>query len=189
MERKRRLDRYTKKNKINRTAVNRTVLSLILLGIFICAGIFIGQELSLRQLDREEDNMKPDIVDEDTSSITDVVIYIPGDSGLTEKKVRIVDNKMKLLSKMEALTKILVSMKYLPENTHLIGNIKVENNVATINFSEEIKNFHGSAEEESQVLNSITQTMVSRQDRITGIKITVMGEELDSLGGHIDLTE
>lgn len=191
MNRKRRLDKYNKKNTISKKTVGWSIFILLLLGVFIWGGVSIGQRHGENTLDSGDSNMKPEIVDRDMSSIKDVSVYVPGEDeeSLTEKKVRIVDNKLKLNNKFEALIKILVAENYLPKNTHLIGKINVEEGVATVNFSEEIKGFSGSAMEESLLIQSFEKTLINKEDRIESVKIKVKGEDVESIGGHIDLSE
>ena len=47
----------------------------------------------------------------------------------------------------------------------------------------------GSAEEEAMVLKSIEKTLTYKNDKISSVKIKIMGKDAESLGGHIDLSE
>lgn len=192
MNRKRRLDKYSRKFIIPKKIIGWGIFIIILLSLFLFIGMGCGQKHGEEQIDRNESNMKPQIVDNDTSTIADVSVFVPSekfDGSLTEKKVRIIDNRLKLNSQMEALIKILTANEYIPKNTHLIGNINIKDGVAEVNFSEEMKNFSGSAEEEAMVLKSIEKTLTYKNDKISSVKIKIMGKDAESLGGHIDLSE
>ncbi|MBQ0104544.1 MAG: GerMN domain-containing protein [Armatimonadetes bacterium] len=189
---KRRLDRYNRKPFITKKQIILVLFAGVLLSVMISVCLNYGHRRGEKQMEGSDSNFKPQIVDNDTSKWTDVPIFVPDEkkeNEYSEVKIRVLDNRQKLNSKMNTLLKVLISRELVPKNTSVIGNINVENGVATINFSEEMKNFSGSAGEEAMVLNSIAKTMVNRKDRIEKVKIKVSGKEIESLGGHFELSE
>ncbi len=189
---RRRLDKYNRKKSFPKKIISIILIILVIIGLFLWIGLSLGHRSVKGLLENEKGAFKPQVVDTDTEKTIDVKVYVPNDISeekLDEVSVRIVDNKLKLNSKTEALIKLLISKGYLPKKTRLIGNVVVDEGVATINFSEEIKDFSGSSTEEMQLLNSLAKTLISKEDKIEAIKITVQGKEIESLGGHFDLTE
>ena len=189
---RRRLDKYNQKKTFPKRIVGLVLIVLIVIGLFLWIGLSLGHISTKKQLEGEAGSFKPQIVDTNTEKTVDVKVYVPNEND--EEKtdvvsVRVVDNKRKLYSKTEALVKLLISRGYLPKNTRLIGNVTLQGGVATVNFSEEIKEFSGSSETEGAVLRSLAKTLISKEDDILAVKIVVQGEEIESLGGHFDLKE
>ena len=192
MTRKRRMDKWTRKKVFPWKFVCITLFVLIVLGLFTSMGMNCGQKKGEEQIENDEGNLKPQVVDTTTDATVDLSVWIPDESkenSLIEKNVRIVDNKLKLNNKVDALIKLLVAEEIIPKNTHLIGNIKVERGVAIINLSNELKDFSGSASQEAGFLNSLAKTLINKKDKIDSIKILIGGEEVETIGGHIELTE
>ena len=192
MARGHRLDKYNQKKSFPKKLIGILFVVLIIIGIFLWIGLSLGHRSVKGLLEDEKGAFKPQVVDTDTEKTVDVKVYVPNDTNedkLDTVSVRVVDNKLKLNSKTEALIKLLISKGYLPKKTRLIGNVTVDKGVATVNFSKEIKDFSGSSTEEKQLLDSIAKTLINKEDKIEAIKITVQGEEIESLGGHFDLTE
>ena len=192
MARRHRLDKYNEKKSFPKKIIGIIIVVLIIIGLFLWIGLSLGHRSVKGLLEDEKGAFKPQVVDTDTEKTIDVKVYVPNDKSedkLDEVSVRIVDNKLKLNSKTEALIKLLISKGYLPKKTRLIGNVTVDKGVATVNFSEEIKEFSGSSTEEKQLLDSLAKTLINKEDKIESVLIRVQGEEIESLGGHFDLME
>jgi len=190
MTNNRRLDKHKKKSydKFFKM-LPKIIIILIILIIAAMFGMKYGYKAGIKQLDGSNSNIKPSIT---TKNIKEVTIYVPGegdDMKLTPMDVKVSNNKNFLNNKLDALIAELIKEGILSENTHLVGNIKVENKIATINFSKELFDFHGSSLQEALLLNSIAYTLISKEDKIEGIKFLVEGQKIDSIGGHIEINE
>lgn len=79
--------------------------------------------------------------------------------------------------------------RVIPAGVKLLQPVKVEDDTAIIDFSQELlDNFNGGSEMEALTLNSIAQTAVHADKRVRKIRILVGGKPVDSLGGHFDLS-
>lgn len=96
-----------------------------------------------------------------------------------------------------ALNALLVTNKesgavggLIPAGTKPLSPIKVHRGVATIDLSQEFtNNFSGGAEQEALTVNSIVLTLVSNSSgKVRSVRILVEGKEVETLGGHLDLT-
>ncbi len=79
----------------------------------------------------------------------------------------------------------------IPQGTRLLEPVKVEKGVATVNLSKEfVDNFAGGSDLEGLTLNSIVATVIDSSGRkASRVKIEVEGKTVESLGGHLDLTQ
>ena len=124
-----------------------------------------------------------------------VTVFVPvdeeGETNVTPKKYKVNAKieKDKLNESINILIKDLVFQKILPDGTELVNNVKVDGNIAVINFNNEIKNFSGGSNEESQIMNSLAHTAIENGKGIKYIKILVNGEKMETLGGHFELNE
>ena len=79
------------------------------------------------------------------------------------------------------------AVRPLPENTKLLG-ININNGIAIVNFSKEIKDFNTGSSLEATSLQAIANTL-TEFNTIDEIKILVEGKEVETLWGHINLLE
>ncbi len=79
----------------------------------------------------------------------------------------------------------------IPADTKLISPIKVNEGVATVDFSREFtNNFSGGSDQEALTVNAIVHTVVSNGGgKVQSVRILVEGKTVETLGGHLDLTE
>lgn len=79
----------------------------------------------------------------------------------------------------------------IPKDTKVLSPISVDNGVATVNLSHEFTdNFSGGSDQESLTVNSIVHTLVSNSSgKVRSVRILVEGKAVETLGGHLDLTE
>jgi hypothetical protein len=78
-------------------------------------------------------------------------------------------------------------MTSIPTTTKVLG-VSIKDEVATINFSQEMRNLNVGSAGESAVLTAIANT-ACQFENVSSILIEIEGEPVDSLGGHIDITE
>jgi len=75
----------------------------------------------------------------------------------------------------------------IPEETKVL-DVKVKNWIAYPNFSKEIYNINVGSAGEALVLASIANTLI-KFPGVEKVRILVEGEEIETLAGHVDLTE
>ena len=67
-----------------------------------------------------------------------------------------------------------------------LKHIRIENKLATVDFSSRFKEFHGSSSQGAQLLNSILKTL-GQFSTIDKVQILVDGSPVDDLGGDYDI--
>lgn len=79
----------------------------------------------------------------------------------------------------------------IPEGAKLLSPVQVRDKVATINLSREFTdNFSGGSDQEALTVNSIVHTLVSNSSgKVSSVRILVEGEAVETLGGHLELTD
>jgi germination protein M len=94
-----------------------------------------------------------------------------------------------------ALDRLISTNREVSPSQHLIPmgtkvlNLKVEKGIAYADFSKELKdNFDGGSTSEELLVNSIVQTLIQFKD-VKRVQIMVEGKKIDSLGGHLDISE
>jgi germination protein M len=95
-------------------------------------------------------------------------------------------NALLATSKKEGLVGNLI-----PKGTRLLGPVTVDKGVAQVNLSKDfVNNFSGGSDLEVLTLNSLVATVVdSSGGKAERVRIQVEGKSVESLGGHMDLTE
>ena len=131
---------------------------------------------------------------EEKATISTVNIYFPDDNG--EKLIlstRQINPKRedKYLATIQTLIDGPTSAKegiyIMPKGTKILS-VKIDNEIATVDFSKEFKsNFSGGSTGEVMLIGSIVNTL-TEFDNIKAVRFTVEGRQLESLAGHLDLT-
>lgn len=75
----------------------------------------------------------------------------------------------------------------IPETTEVLG-LTIEDGLCTVDFSEDILKVNVGSGGESALVNAIVWTLVQFPD-IDKVSITVGGEPVETLAGHVDITE
>ena len=79
-------------------------------------------------------------------------------------------------------------VRIIPEKTKLRG-IKVENGTAQVNLSQDVvKDFVGGSTGEEMLVGSIVNTLTEFSE-VKRVRILVEGHKIDTLSGHMDLSE
>ncbi len=79
-------------------------------------------------------------------------------------------------------------IRIIPEKTKLRG-LKVENGTAQVNLSQDVvKDFVGGSTGEEMLVGSIVNTLTEFSE-IKRVRILVEGHKIDTLSGHMDLSE
>lgn len=75
-----------------------------------------------------------------------------------------------------------------PKNTK-VNSVKLSGNTATVDFSQElVKNFSGGSASEIMLASSLADTLTEFNE-IETVRISVDGKLIDTLSGHLDLSE
>ncbi|MBN2374383.1 GerMN domain-containing protein [bacterium] len=75
----------------------------------------------------------------------------------------------------------------IPQGTRIMAIFLDQNGIAYIDLSEEIRTNHpGGTWGELMTIYSIVNTVMDNFDAVKGVKILVMGKEIETLKGHID---
>lgn len=124
----------------------------------------------------------------------DVEIFIPMAKSngfyLEKKTTQTVGSKNTVTDSVNALIFEDVKNDIFPKGTKLLSNIKTRKDIAEVDFNKAfVENFEGGAEEEAIIVNSLAHTIVNADGSVKKIRILVEGEPVESLGGHLDLTE
>lgn len=127
-----------------------------------------------------------------TANLVKGIIYIPtvvnGETRLAERLVTV---KNKGAVKREVLQTLLdaeIGVKRIFPIGSKVLSIGIDTNgTAHVDLSKEIRAFSGGSDEEAGAVNAIALT-VAHFRGVKRVKITSEGQELESLGGHIDLT-
>lgn len=140
-----------------------------------------------------EDVKKEQVKKEEAKEIT-IKYYFPDENG---EKLLPVTKKVKILEKDKYKTAINELLKgasnkkmitIIPKKTKL-RSVKVKDGVATVDFSGDIaKYFVGGSTGEELMVASIVNTLTEFSE-IKSVKILVDGKEVETIAGHMDLTE
>lgn len=150
--------------------------------------------------DSIEDNDKPDQNQEDTNDddISEgekakAVLYF------SDENAEYLNGEEREFDELtpEALLNALIegpkdeaNRKTIPDGTKLI-DVKIEDNVAYVNFSKELQENHwGGSTGELHTIYSIVNTLALNPElNIDSVQILIEGKVIDSLAGHMDITE
>lgn len=123
-----------------------------------------------------------------------IVVYFPNeDATALIPEIRSVKNGTNdvLIASINDLltgTKKNGSVNIIPKGTKLYG-LEVKNKIAYVNFSKElVKNFNGGSTGEIFLVGSIVNTLTEFPE-VTSVVFMVEGKPVDTIAGHMDLTE
>ena len=123
-----------------------------------------------------------------------VKLYYPDEQGLnlkTESRTIKVENNDKYTTTIKALlvgTNEKGLTNIIPKQAKL-NSVTVKKNVAYVDFSQSlVKSFVGGSTGEEMLVGSIVNTLTEFPE-INAVQILVDGKKIDSLSGHLDLSE
>ena len=128
-----------------------------------------------------------------------VVIYLPvvvDDHFYLKKVTRTTDMKGDILDVATRTLLATTSEKgeagaLIPKGTKLFSPVKVAKQVAVVDLSREfIENFSGGSTQEALTIDSIVYTLVDNSGGdVQKVQILVEGKTVETLGGHLELTD
>lgn len=79
----------------------------------------------------------------------------------------------------------------IPEGAKPLSPVRIQGDVATVDLNGRFKhNFSGGLDQEALTVNSIVHTVVSNSGgKVSKLRILVEGETVETLGGHLELTD
>ena len=131
--------------------------------------------------------------EKDTGKERTVTVYFPNNNGtrLVAEKRKVAAKKDKYTAAMEELmkgTKDKDKTVIIPKNAKM-KSVKVLNGIAKVDFSKEFQTeFAGGSTGEEMLIGSIVDTLTEFDD-VQKVRFLIEGKEIDSLCGHMDLSE
>ena len=124
-----------------------------------------------------------------------VKVYYPDESGLrlveVERDIEVSNDAEKYAAAVEAMMtppKESELAEIFPKRAKLLS-VDVENGVATVNFDQELqKHFVGGSAGETFLIGSVVNTLTNFEE-VREVKILIDGKEVETLAGHMDLSE
>jgi spore germination protein GerM len=160
----------------------RRVQSMLGVLFLIIAALAIGVGIWLR--------LTPAPPPEPPPPPTQAKIYIPkvNSQGELTYESRPVAIRNPETAYKEVFEKLIQESGVFPQGTRLVG-VSVHNGTLQLNFSKELTdNFSGGSDDEAALVNAISSTAGSFPN-VERVQILVEGKPVESLGGHIDLSQ
>ena len=167
------------------------ILALILIGVIIL--FWIGS-LNRKGLITEEEEIGPAIRHTDDTVKKDLMLYFGAEGNLWR-----IETRQALLSSDQMEDRIIQVIEELfkgpeghgnnpiPEGTRILSLFLDQGGIAYIDLSEEVRENHpGGTWGELMTIFSIVNTVMENFDAVKGVKLLVMGKEIETLKGHID---
>lgn len=134
-------------------------------------------------------------VEKDKVENMNVKVYYPDESGLrlveVERQIEVSRDSDKYAAAVESMMvppKEQELTEIFPKRAKLLG-VTVDNGVATVNFDGELpKHFVGGSAGETFLVGSVVNTLTNFNE-VKSVKFLVDGKEIESLAGHMDLSE
>ncbi len=171
--------RQARRKAVSEARRVQALLGILLIGIALIA-TGIGVWTRLRPLPKPPPPTPPETV----------TVYVPAVSPQGELTYEPRDLIVKASQNpyYDAFTYLLQHASGFPKGTRLLS-VKREGNTLVLDFSKElVDDFEGGSDEEAGIINAIARTASSFPE-IERIRILVEGKPVESIGGHIDLTE
>ena len=124
-----------------------------------------------------------------------VKVYYPDESGLrlveVEREIKVSKDADKYAAAVETMMTAPAEQELteiFPKRAKLL-DVTVDNGVATVNFDGELqKHFVGGSAGETFLVGSVVNTLTNF-DEIKSVLILIDGQKIESLAGHMDLSE
>lgn len=123
-----------------------------------------------------------------------IKVYYPDEQGMkliADKRTVTLDQQEKYTAAMESLlegTTEKGQTNIIPKQAKL-RSVKVENGTATVDFTGDLrKNFGGGSTGETMLVGSIVDTLTEFPE-VKKVQILIDGKKVESLGGHMDLSQ
>lgn len=123
-----------------------------------------------------------------------IKVYYPNDQGtklIAVKRTVTLDQQEKYTAAMESLmegTTEKGQTNIIPKEAKL-KSVKVKDGTATVDFSQDLKKkFVGGSTGETMLVGSIVDTLTEFPE-VKNVQILIEGKKVETLGGHMDLTQ
>lgn len=129
-----------------------------------------------------------------TVSALDIKVYYPDENAMglvaVEKTINVEEGE-KYQAAVEALmagTDTQGLIEVFPKTARVLG-VTVSGNIATVNFGKSLQtDFTGGSTGEEMLIGSVVNTLTEFPE-IKKVKILIDGKEVETLSGHLDLTQ
>ena len=138
---------------------------------------------------------KPPVEKEATLEDMKVKVYYPDESGLrlveVEREIEVSKDADKYAAAVETMMTTPSEQELteiFPKHAKLLS-VTVDNGIATVNFDDGLqKHFVGGSAGETFLVGSVVNALTNF-DEIKGVQFLIDGKKIDSLAGHMDLSE
>lgn len=167
------------------------ILVLILLGVIALLWI---NHLNYQELIRQENDKGLPLQQAEDILSTQIKLYFGAERNEWGTETRQIDTPSlkiedRITNVVEALLKGPEKLKSspIPKGTQLIKPFLDQDGIAYLDFSEELQQNHpGGTWGEMMTIYSLVNTVMENFHIINGVKILIMGNEIETLKGHID---
>jgi len=120
-------------------------------------------------------------------------VFFPSPGGLVPEERWVVPSEIQTRMVESAVLEYLkgpseATTSFIPEGTRLLGLYRGSDGIIYMDLSHEFRsNFQGDAYGEFLLLRGLYESVMSNAEDVSGLKILIEGQEVDTIGGHISL--
>jgi hypothetical protein len=147
----------------------------------------VNKRLAVEDAAREQAAMQS------TEGKVSIKVFYPSPSGLVSEDRWVVPSALQTRMVENAVLEYLKgpsegAVSYIPEGTQLLGLFSGSDGIIYLDLSHEFRSsFQGDAYEEFLLLRGLYESVMSNADDVSGLKVLIEGNEVDTIGGHISL--
>jgi hypothetical protein len=175
---------------ISRIWLNIIIIALTLV---VCIGITATYQFRLHKRLIAEDIANALAAQQSTEGKVAIRVFYPSPGGLVPEERWVEPSEIQTRVVESAVLEYLKgpsegAVSYVPEGTRLLGLYHGSDGIIYMDFSHEFRsNFQGDAYGEFLLLRGLYESVMSNARDVSGLKILIEGEEVDTIGGHISL--
>ena len=167
---------------------NKRLIGAIITIIFVIIGIyFLFKNIEIKKIENEYQDYTPqEEISDEQARQTKILLYFENiETGKLEIETKIIDANLLIENPYKKLVEFLIRgpqntklKKIIPDGT-ILNDIKVENNCAIINFSNEFLNYE-TEENKLKIINSIVNTLTNLKE-INSVSFLINGEKNENI--------
>lgn len=167
---------------------NKRLIGAIITIIFVIIGIyFLFKNIEIKKIENEYQDYTPqEEISDEQARQTKILLYFENiETGKLEIETKIIDANLLIENPYKKLVEFLIKgpqntklKKIIPDGT-ILNDIKVENNCAIINFSNEFLNYE-TEENKLKIINSIVNTLTNLKE-INSVSFLINGEKNENI--------
>lgn len=167
------------------------ILCLIIVGVIVLLWM---NNLNYRELISQEGEKGPSVQESEDTLVREVKLYFGADRNVWQVEKREISSPSiqledRVKDVVEALLKGPEELRYtpIPKGTQLIRIFLDQDGIVYLDLSEDVRENHpGGTWGEMMTIYSLVNTVMENFHTINGVKIMIMGKEIETLKGHID---